>query len=161
MSFALKSDPCGLAEELLEVGLGPKGEGGLTTATERVREKSLDAEPMSEFLERGIELALEDQSGNGEGPGSAGLPHDMELNVAVVGVDVVAMSVPCGGVQVDFDVARSGKILAELNEGVAKIGAGFVVPKARVKNSERLTVQRDEFVSAEALVQPECLQETF
>jgi hypothetical protein len=69
------------------------------------------------------------------------------------------VSVPRGGMQIDLDIAGPGKIVVELDQRIAKIGAGLVIPEPGVKNSNRPTVQGDESVPTEALMLPDRLQE--
>ena len=85
----------------------------------------------------------------------------MELDPAVGGVDVVLMAVPCGGVQVDLDIAGPGEMIPELDEGIAKVRACLVVPETGVKNSDGLAVQGQELIATDALVLPEGLEKAF
>jgi hypothetical protein len=158
LAFALEPDHGGLAEEQAEVGVRPVAERGLALAAERFGQDGIRTEPMPEFFERGIELTVEDESGDRVRPGGAGFPDDVELDPAIGGIDVVAVAVPGGGVQIDLDIAGPGKIIAELDQGIAEVGAGFMVPETGVKNPEGTTVQGDELIPAEALVLPERLE---
>jgi hypothetical protein len=63
--------------------------------------------------------------------------------------------------QVNLDIAGFGEIIAELDQGVAEIRAGFMIPESRVKNSDGLAVQGDEFVPAEPLMLPDGLEKAF
>lgn len=157
LAFALEPDHGGLAEERAEVGVRPVVERGLALAAQRFGQDGIHTEPMAEFFERGIELAFEDQGGDRVRPRGARFPDDVELDPAIGGIDVVAVSMPGGGVQIDLDIAGAGKIIAELDQGIAEVGAGFMVPETGMKNPDGTTVQGAELIPAEALVLPERL----
>jgi hypothetical protein len=93
------------------------------------------------------------------GGGGCGVPDDVEDDAGIGGVTVVAMGVPRGGEQIDFDVAGEREIVIELDEGVVEIGAGFVVPEAGVEDADVATVEGIEGIAEETLVLPEGLEE--
>jgi hypothetical protein len=161
LAFALESDLGGLGEHFAEAGIRPVTERRLAAAPKRIRKQGIDTEPMAQFIDGRVELAFQDQGGERLWFGRAGFPDDVELNPAVGGIDVVFVAMPCGGVQVDLDIAGSGEIIAELDEGIAEVRAGLVIPETGVKNSDGLAVQGEELIAADALVLPEGLEKAF
>ena len=89
------------------------------------------------------------------------LPGDVENDIAVCGVPGVAVLFPSTRNKVDFDVAANGWFTGELNYRAAEIGAGFVVPKARMQDANFPAVGGLEAVGEETLVQPHPLKESF
>jgi hypothetical protein len=77
------------------------------------------------------------------------------------GVVLVMMRLPILRNHIDFDIARARFLLAELENGPAKIGPGPVIPETGMKHAHRLAIGGAEFVAAEALVVPDVLQEPF
>ena len=71
------------------------------------------------------------------------------------------VALPIAGNQINFDIARARVVLAELEDGAAKIGTRAVIPEARMKDAHRLSIGGAEFIAAEALVMPDVLEEAF
>jgi hypothetical protein len=85
----------------------------------------------------------------------------MQNDAGEGGIAVVMMGLPILREDVNFDIARARLVLAELQDSAAEIGAGLVIPKARMEHAHRLASQGAEIVAAEALMVPEVLQEAF
>ena len=60
-----------------------------------------------------------------------------------------------------FHVAARGRLIAELADRAAKIGAALDISKTGVKNPHRLAVKRGKLVPEQPLVLPDGLQEAF
>lgn len=118
------------------------------------------ADPGAEFVERGVELVVEDESGELDVAGGW-IPDDVEDHVLVGGVTGVAVALPAGGFEVDFDIARDGFGAVDLEDGVKEIGAAFAVPEAGVENSDLPVFGGGQGIAAEALVGPDFLEPTF
>lgn len=73
----------------------------------------------------------------------------------------MSVAVPGGRVQIDFNIPGLGKVIVELDQRVAEIGAGLVIPETGVQNPDGSTIAGDEALAAEALVEPDRLQEPF
>ena len=85
----------------------------------------------------------------------------MEDDVRIGRVAIVTMAAPSGRVQIDFHVTNARRIVRELQDGVAEIRTGFVVPKTGVKNPDRLSVQSFQLVALQTLMLPDLLQQPF
>jgi hypothetical protein len=71
------------------------------------------------------------------------------------------VGLPVAGNAVNFHVAGTGRFAAELEDGGVEIGAGGAVPKAGMEDAQGLAVEGLQIVAAQALVQPDALQEAF
>ena len=75
----------------------------------------------------------------------AGVVDKVEADVGVVGVVAVAMAVPVGGVNVDFEVADEAAWGgADAEVGVEKVGAFFLIPASGVVDVDGLMVGAEE-----------------
>ena len=108
-------------------------------------------------LEEGLEGDLDEAGDVG-----AGEVDEVEADVGIVGVVAVAVMVPVGGVDVDFEVAAEAAGWGADGEfGVEEVGAGFVVPVAGVVELDGLVVGGAEVFGALAVVGPEALYVAF
>jgi hypothetical protein len=82
----------------------------------------------------------------------------VEQDLMVSRVAVVAMDMPILRGQIDLDISDLGRVPSDLENCVSEIGAGFVVPEARVKNPQRAPVQQLHLVPGEPLMLPDLLQ---
>jgi hypothetical protein len=71
------------------------------------------------------------------------------------------MRLPILRQHIDLDVALARLVLAELQDGPAKIRSGLVIPEAGMQHADGLAVESAEEVAAEALVVPDILQQAF
>lgn len=85
----------------------------------------------------------------------------MEDDGTEVRILVVAVGVPAGGLQIDFDVAAHGCLIGELNDRAAKIGSAFDAEETGVKYPDGAPVQRAQMITPEALLLPDGLEEAF
>jgi hypothetical protein len=90
-----------------------------------------------------------------------GVPDDVENDPGKGGVAVVAVGLPVAGEEVNFNVAGNSRLAAELEHRAVEIGAGLVVPEAGMEDAQRLAVGRLELVAAQALMEPDALEEAF
>lgn len=157
----LEPDEAGLAEEVSEGRGGEFSErGGAVTGEPGGRRVAGAADPGFEFVEGGIEEVTEDEGGEGGGMGG-GVPDDMEDDVPVGGVAGVAMGLPAGRGEIDFDVAGDRGLGAPLEDGAEEVGAGLAVPEAGVEDDEGLAVGGLEAGTPDALMGPDFLKPTF
>ena len=85
----------------------------------------------------------------------------MEQDVLKIGIAVVPMRVPVAGAQINFHVARSRRVVANLNHRARKIRSAFGAGETGMKNPDRLSVSRSELVPTQALMQPDGLKQAF
>ena len=85
----------------------------------------------------------------------------MEDDLFKIGIAIVAVATPTGGVEINFDVARDRRLGAELEDGFVEVGTGLAVLKTGVKDAQFLAVQGFELIAAKALVAPDGLEEAF
>ena len=83
----------------------------------------------------------------------------MEPDIFESGIFIMAMHVPAGGTQVDFDIADKGRFIAQLQHRAAKIRAAFDADKTGMKNSDAPAIGGLELIAPEALVLPDGLQQ--
>lgn len=121
----------------------------------------LRIEPHTQLTDRGIELVAEDEGGAGAAGGAVAFPDDVEDHALERDVAMMAVSLPAAGMNVHLHVPGTGWILAELDDGVVKIGSAFERGEARMKNPDRTTVQTPESIAEEALMLPNGLEEPF
>jgi hypothetical protein len=61
--------------------------------------------------------------------------------------------------EINFDVASAGQIVADLHERTTKIRSRFVIRKARMKHPDNSSVQCLELIAHKTLVLPDGLQQ--
>src|SRR3954465_11245677 len=71
----------------------------------------------------------------------------------------MAMVAPARGAHVDLYIPFAGRIVAEAQQSIPKIGARFMVPEARMENLNRTAVGGLEIFAKNTLMEPDCLQE--
>ncbi len=118
-------------------------------------------EPQTQFAERGVEPRLDRQRGHGAFHLRLGVPNHVENDVLVSGIAVVAMAAPTGRVQINLDITAARGAVAELQNGLAEVRTGFVVPEAGMKNADPVSVQGLQAVALQSLVQPDLLHQPF
>jgi hypothetical protein len=67
------------------------------------------------------------------------------------------MSVPAAGAQIHFDVAGTGRLVADLHYRPTKIGPSFAIQKARVQYPQGLPIEGAQLITEQALVLPDRL----
>lgn len=157
--FELQSGLGGLGEEFL--GLGGVELVERSSADARFdggrRETGGVGEPEAELWERSIERVGQREGRPGEGAGGGGFPNDVENDTAVGGIVGVMVLLPATRGEVDFDVAAAGRVVVELDDGLAEVRSGLAIPHPRMKNDEAVSVQRAQGIAAQPLVQPDLL----
>ena len=83
----------------------------------------------------------------------------MENDVLESGVALVMMRAPAAGMEIDFDIAGAGRLVADLHERAAKVRPRLMVRKTRMKHAHNFSVQCPELIAQEALVLPDGLQQ--
>jgi hypothetical protein len=63
--------------------------------------------------------------------------------------------------QVDFDITAARPFIADLEDRLAEIRTGFVIPKTGVKNLHGLPVQGPQLIALQSLMLPDLLQDAF
>src|SRR6185436_19613511 len=91
----------------------------------------------------------------------AGFPDNVEDDILISGVLVVPMRVPAVGREVHFHVPVARQAISELDNRVAKIGPGLMVPKTGMQHTDGLTVRGDEPIAPQSLVMPDQLENLF
>lgn len=137
--------------EGVEGAVDVPGVGGGVDAVEKEMGAFFEGVAEGDFLAGGGEEA------GGEGAGFVG---DVEADVAVAGVLVVAVVAPVEGADMDFDIAGD----AAAGDGpfrVEKIGAGFKIPAAGFEDPDRFAAGGGEGDGAEAVVIPDAVQVAF
>ena len=76
-------------------------------------------------------------------------------------IPVVAVRAPAARAQINFHVAGTRRGAANLQDGVAKIGAAFEAGKSGVKNADAFSIGGFQLTALEPLVLPDCLQQAF
>jgi len=74
------------------------------------------------------------------------------------GIHVVPMVMPAAMCQIDLNIARPD-LTFDSNNGIAKIGARFMVPKTGMKHLDGFAVQCSQCIPFQTLVVPDGLQE--
>jgi len=157
----LEADPGGLAQQFFPPRHGQFMERRGAAAGLASREVGArpGIEPKLEFRERRVECLTDGNRRQGARAGT-GFPDDVQADIAVGNIFVVAVLTPVARMKINFDIARLRNIVADLHDGIAEIRAGLAIPKAGVKNGHRPTVQRAQGAPAEPLVAPHLLQQT-
>ena len=57
----------------------------------------------------------------------------MEDDGAEIGIFVVAVRMPAGGLQVNFEVAADGRLIVELDDGTPEVGSALDAEETGVK----------------------------
>jgi hypothetical protein len=73
----------------------------------------------------------------------------------------VPVAVPIAGEEVNFYIAGTRFILAELQNRASEVRPRLVIPEARVKNAQRLAVKGAKLAAAKSLMMPYVLEEPF
>jgi len=84
-----------------------------------------------------------------------GIPDDVQNHLGVGRVALVAVGAPVGRKPGQSPHRQTGRFHAELQDSVAEIGAGFMVPKAGVKDAQGLALKSLQLVPLQALMEPE------
>ncbi len=116
-------------------------------------------EPQAKLAELGIEAGAQQEGWGRAGRGLLALPDDVQDDVLERGVAVMAVGLPTAGAQVNLDVAGAGRGIAELDEGVAEVGAAFEVVEAGVKDADGVAIEGEKLVAEHALMLPDRLEE--
>jgi S1-C subfamily serine protease len=153
----------GLIEQGGEVGAVQVGQVAGAGTEEMLGERGFGeaAEPVFELRQGSVENVLEGEGWERLGGCGRGVPDNVEDDLTVGWVGGVAMLGPTGGLDVHLDIARAGGGVAQLKDGAAEVGAGLAVPEAGVKNQERPAVQGPQRLTAQSLMEPKVLEETF
>lgn len=88
-------------------------------------------------------------------------PNNVEDHFAICGVNVVPVLMPTALAEIDLDVARDGRLVIELDDCLSKIGSGFTIPNAGMKNRDGSAVECSQHVPSETLFEPDALDDTF
>ena len=89
------------------------------------------------------------------------VPDDVENDIFEIWISVVAVRVPAAGAQINFHVAGARRVIADLQNGAAKIRPALGAGKAGMKNADDSPVGGFERVALEALMLPDGLQQAF
>src|SRR5881394_3824643 len=115
-------------------------------------------EPTTQLVQRCVEPGLEGQRRQGAILCRLAVPDDVKNDLLVGWIAVVAVAVPAGGMQINLDITTARRAGTELNDGIAEIRPGFMVPKARMKNPDWISVQGFQSIALQTLVSPDLLQ---
>ena len=161
--FALKTNQRGLPQQIVPLFREQLCQRGGTSAAQTFRPALGGAAqgPQLHLVQGHIEEFFQRQGGCRGGGGGAAGPNDVQNHLGKGRIAVVLMRLPVLRQHIDLDVARTGSVLAELQERPAKIRSGLVIPKAGMQHANGLAVEGAEEVAAEALVMPDILQQAF
>ena len=73
----------------------------------------------------------------------------------------MAMRMPAARAQIHFHVAGTRRVVADLNDRVAKVRSAFGAGETGMEHADGLFVGGPELVTAQALVLPDGLQQAF
>jgi hypothetical protein len=88
-------------------------------------------------------------------------PHDVENHIAKSWIPIVPMRPPASDADVHFHIAGAWSRVTDLDERVPKIRTAFRIRKPGMKQADRLAVQGLQLITAQALVLPDGLEQTF
>ena len=88
-------------------------------------------------------------------------PNDVKNHILEIFILVVAVRAPAARTQINFHVAGARRIIADLQNGVAKIRAAFEAGKAGMKNADDFSAGSFQLAAFEPLVLPNGLKQAF
>ena len=88
------------------------------------------------------------------------VPNDVKQDVLEIRVAVVTVGVPTADAQVNFHITGTRRIVANLNDGAAKIRPAFDAGKTGMQNVNSFSIRSFEPVTAQALMPPNGLEQT-
>src|SRR5262245_3918398 len=91
--------------------------------------------------------------------GARWLPGDMKYDISIGRICRMGVLLPSRGNNIYLDIACDGRLVSDLDDCLAKVGARLLVPKAGVKNSDGPSIHRLEALLNEALVSPHLLEQ--
>lgn len=71
------------------------------------------------------------------------------------------MGSPIGRLQIDFDIALDRCGVSDLDNRSSKIWTGLVIPKARVQDANPVSIEGDQLIAQQPLVEPNRLEQIF
>ena len=83
----------------------------------------------------------------------------MEPDIFEIWIPVMPVGFPAGQLQINFHITRHRRLGVELNDRVAKIWAGAVIPEAGMQHTHGAAVGEFQLLAQEALVMPDVLQQ--
>ncbi len=125
------------------------------------RFEGIAAKGGTQIVEGSIEFSTQRHGGNSSGSGMFPVPNDVQDDILKGGIAVMAVRAPTAGTEVDFNVAGACGFGADSHHGTVEIRASFIIFETRMKNSNRMTVQRDELVAQDTLLLPDSLEQLF
>jgi hypothetical protein len=83
----------------------------------------------------------------------------VQHNVLEIGIAVMPVCTPVAGVQINFHVARTRRVLADLDYRPRKIRSPLGIGETRMENSNSFSVRGFEPVPTQALMEPDGLKQ--
>lgn len=88
-------------------------------------------------------------------------PKHVKDDIFESGIAIMAMCAPAAGMQVHFDVARTRRCVAELNNAVLEVRPAFAIQKTGMKNPHPLASESFEILPLQTLMLPDGLKQIF
>src|SRR5271157_12680 len=85
----------------------------------------------------------------------------MQNHVGKSRIAMVLMGLPILPFPINFNVTRARLLLADLDDGAAKIWPGLMIPKPRMEHAQGPAIDRLQLIALEPLMVPDRLQQAF
>jgi hypothetical protein len=87
------------------------------------------------------------------------IPDHVQDHFSKSGIDRMPVGAPIGTDRIHLHRAAYGRCVCDLDNGIPKIRAGFVIPESGVQHPHRTAIQRTKRIPLKTLALPQGLQQ--